>query len=578
MNPKPGAFKAILVGLLFLALALSGCNQNPDQAGANATVTPTLALKTPTPQPTFSVKSFSASNDYDYGKYVMHSDRLVTQGNQNVEATDEETITNKGSAEQKIGVAEIFPSTGANDVGTTVSKNGEPLESRHLQLNPLIKLTDAGLAPKESVSFKAFSANKNFSNNTPVRLITDAELTAMQRAELYPALSKIAELNLGLPQAMAIEKTINAAFAKIKQQQNAFEDYVDAVSDYADEVADEIDAAESATPPKPTPDVSKMVFPVPTPPKQPTEADLEKLLPQFPASAIFNVTEARTGDVETFYLKPTTYLGELLYSVGGNAAKYLKVSTEQDAIGYLVTVSANVKSAVKDGKIPFDSVSGQIELSFSMLPNEKRSVPVTVKVNHVDTAKIQEEIYDDPAELPAPNPELPETKPPGTEEPEKITLSGNCGQDRAKIMAVAEKYANGAYPGDCENYAGHACACSASNILIEAGVPISENDLSFGLHDDLISSGKGVEIIGPTENLDLSNLMEGDLVFFKTVIGNYDKTISHVEIYAGDGMTYNGASGVKKRTLRTGVYNGGGKHNGIPVFEGAVRVVPSCLS
>ncbi len=598
---KPLVRTIALIAILALAIAFAGCAKQPQQASPTPKTTPSAS-----PAATLKPNASAAEQDYDYGKYLLHSESLTTAPDGKGVSTDEETISNEGPETAKFSVAEVFPQTKLSDADAAAVRDGETLATRHMVLSPLTQLTDVELGKNERVSFSASSQNKNFAEKTPVRLVTEPDLTAFQRSKLLPVLAKIAELGLGLPQAKAFEETVNKAFAKIKQQQNPFEDYVDAVEEYVDEIHDEIEAAQRAAPPKPTPKIEQIKFPIPTQPKTPTKEDLQQMLPQFPASITFNVTEARPSDVKTFYLKPTTYLGQILYSVNGNAAKYLKASAEQDAAGYLVTVSANVKSAIKNEKIPFDSVSGQIELSFSLLPTEKRSVPVKITVKHVDLAKVEEEPAEDVEELPAPTPTSetnpPETKPSTSEKPTE-SLNGNCLQDTSRVAGIANRYAESQTPPDeCADVTkqGRACACTVSVILKEAGISgIERTDGANDLYNKVLRLGKQVN--GQTETPDLSDLREGDLVFSKTYPGNLHLPISHVGIYVGNGQVVEASKSVRNVNLLdeyTGKYSCDIKkygpsssrcakgvccsddtaHEGIPKYQGAVRVIPSCLN
>ncbi|MFH0973258.1 MAG: D-Ala-D-Ala carboxypeptidase family metallohydrolase [Candidatus Micrarchaeota archaeon] len=404
---KPLIRAIALIAILALAIAFAGCAKQPQQQASptpktNPSASPTATLK-PIP--------FAAKQDYDYGKYLLHSERLTTAPDEEGVSTDEETISNEGPETAKFSVAEVFPQTKLSDADAAAMKDGKMLATRHLVLSPLTQLTDVELGKNERVSFSARSQTKNLAEKTPVRLVTEPDLTAFQRSKLLPALAKIAELNLGLPQAKAFEETVNKAFAKIKQQQNPFEDYVDAVEEYADEVHDEIEAAQRATPPKPTPKIEQIKFTAPTPPKTPTKAELGALLPQMPPVLEFKLSEKKLSDTKPLDLQAKTYLGNILYSVEGDAAPYLSVSAETMGNNYLLLVKANVRKAMKDKKISFDSKQAKICASFSLAPDLKIFTSVSIVIKHVEASAEEQTSEENSVEelpMPTPTPKQPE--------------------------------------------------------------------------------------------------------------------------------------------------------------------------
>ena len=136
--------------------------------------------------------SIAASQQkYDYGKFVINSKR-ETQTAADGETSDEETLTNGGSGAARFGVAEVFPRSGINDVEITAPPENDSARlgaTRHIDANPLTQLTDFELASGQSVSFSARSAKTNLTEKAPVRLLTEAELTAFQRLALAPVLA-----------------------------------------------------------------------------------------------------------------------------------------------------------------------------------------------------------------------------------------------------------------------------------------------------------------------------------------------------------------------------------------------------
>jgi len=574
-----------LVAIVIAAIALTFVFKPPTEVNPSVIPSGVPGVSPSSTQP--PLPSILASQQkYDYGNFMLDSKRETQTAAAGGETSDEETLTNKGSGAARFGVAEVFPRAGINDVEITAPPENDPVRlgaTRHIDANPLTQLTDFELAAGQNVSFSARSTKTDLAEKAPVRLLTDAELTAFQRLALAPVLAKIAELVLPLQQARALEAKVNTAFTRIKAQQNAFEDYVDAVEEFVDEIHDETVAAERAKPtPRPTPDVSKMQFPIPTPPAQPTQEEILALFPKLPEKIVLTVSENNPADVELAYLNSQNYLGQALYKINGEAAKYLQVSAERLETNYLITVSGDVEKTISENRIPFDEKKGEIEISFSLLPTETKKIPVTIIVKHTEKT-IEEDAGNEGTE--GTEPEIGDE--PAFKEQLKNSVSEKCLEDAKRVADIAMSYEEKTVP-ECEwaRKNGGMCACFASFVLKKAGIKgITESQVQR-LYDLALRAG-GILVSEPTLHPTGDGLIQGDLVFTKTYPGSNYK-ISHVDVFVGKSFVVGGGSKLPsyRNLLTYKMYNGEyqcnqkdceGSTTNIPKYQGAIRVIPSCI-
>ncbi|MEM0475669.1 MAG: hypothetical protein QW343_02655 [Candidatus Norongarragalinales archaeon] len=589
---------AITLFVVIAVIAFTAFKQPPTaQPMPQSSLSAASTVASPSPKTVYSTQKYGS------GKTVLSSTRETTASKAGEgESSDEETLVNEGGQAARLGVAEVFSAASARDVEATALKNGKPLEARHVSLNPLVKYSKAELLPGEIVFFQARSRGVDFSENAPVRLFTAADLGAIQRARLSRVLSKIAELALELPQARALEKIARDAFQQVTAQENPFEAYVDALEEFIDDFHDETVAARRATPtPRPTPRIEEITFPIPLPPTPPTREEVAAVLPKVPEKITLVVSENNPVDSKILYLEAKTYLGEMVIKKEGSASNYVKATVERIGANYLLSVTADVEKAMRNERIPFNSLEGFVTVSFSALSAEAKRMKIVIKVEHVQ--RQESEVNEDLESSTESRVESGAESESPEVEPNQPVPRNDCLRDATALAETAKKYVPGGLPAECEEIRGRACACFVSAVMKEAGiVGVGIEKGAKTLYDKLLKSGKGVLITGATLTPSSENLLPGDLVFSKTYPGGH-YAISHVEIVYDQNTLINGASGAKTIPFskRSGVYKCGDDYwrskngkkcvkeggtcceddphtfDGTFVFQGVVRIVPSCI-
>ncbi|NYZ78452.1 M23 family metallopeptidase, partial [Candidatus Micrarchaeota archaeon] len=293
-------------------------------------------------------------------------------------------VSNEGNATIELGLIDVIPNSLSPDAAFAnpfpeISRS--PALAEVLNLNPLIRMVGLALAPRQLFS-AAFSSSA--SAGAPVHLLANPRMNADEKKRLLPLLKKIADLDLSEGEAREVQKKINDAFVKALAQNNSFEEFLNAVGDFVEGVKN----AKNARLANPNYNYSVEKLSVDLP-KPLSREELLEAFPKLPETIELTASEKDAYAEKEITFEPKLPLGSVLVKFEGDVAKYASAKAEQTARNkYRILISTDLNDVeLKNCLFPFDELSGRLVIAFTSLPNEIKSTPITVKIEHVDICK-----------------------------------------------------------------------------------------------------------------------------------------------------------------------------------------------
>ena len=443
------------------------------------------------------------------------------------------TYKNKGTQSVDFGVIDVIPPSLAqnsqeavfSNAGTGKAKTGffdnkEP---------PVLRHTSVTLGPGET--FERKTESRKFSlfpiSQKPLHIFSNATLTAEEKKALEPALRKASSLaeQMNGEEREVFEEKLNNAMLKAKAQGNSASETAKAIEQFADDVKKAKDEAQAS----PYASAGATVSPLPanatqfldklkqmnanvpkpsaSPSPQATAAGFK--FPELPEKIELEVSEDDPYDEAEFTASAIGDFGSALVRIESEdgSSMHLTATTAQTTpTQYDFTIDADFSDRDTDelGLFDFDEGHAQLIVFYSGLQAEPKTVPIIIKVNHVqvsvqDKTELQTKITREEFNSGLSQGEPAETAP----------ASSACAQKGKALVSYAKKFSGLKYVwggtsltkgADCSGFVSSVFKNFGISLLRTArdqatqGIPVNRKDLIDG---DLLFSYGQEKRLGP---------------------------------------------------------------------------------
>ncbi|MEM4254782.1 MAG: C40 family peptidase [Candidatus Norongarragalinales archaeon] len=499
---------------------------------------------------------------------------------------------NQGTQGVEFGVIDVIPPSVAENSQEVFFANSERAEAKTTFFDnsepPVLRHTAITLGPGQS--FERKTESKKFTlfpiAKKPIHVFSPKGLSEEEKKTLEPVLRKASSLleRMEDDEREVFEEKLNEAMLKARQNENTVEETAKGLGEFLDEVKKAKDEA-SATP---TPATIVSPSGSPTPPPQSfldrlkqTQANITRQsqqtditgfeFPQLPQSVILEISEDEPTDVLEFTAESKVDLGSALVRVEGDGKDYLQVTTRQTTpTQYSFEINADFASRDTDeyGFFDFDESQNKLFVFFSRLQAESKSIPIVVKVNHVETTPEEKRDYERQVSLEEFNSVSSELEP--VSNPENKKTTSKCQEQAQKVIKEAQRYLNLPYVWGGESITrGVDCSGLTLKAYQKIGIPLA--------HLATLQATKGVAV-------NRKDIVPGDLLFLR-VNPNRKRyswqTMSHVMLYVGNAIPnapYGECTMIHASSSKGKVVYGNICRNGIKNgFAVARRIIPECI-